>query len=158
SAAFAVPFLLERRRLLAYARAFRLEVDSSAEGAAMAVLLFVLLAHWLVALKPEVSADGLSMHLAAPMAGARRSLWPFDFRQYSWAVMPMGGDWAFTGAYLLGGEAAARLLNFALLAVIAAMLRQASLRWLSPAGASLAAALFLSTPLVQLVTGSLFVE
>jgi hypothetical protein len=158
AAAFAAPFLLERRRLATYARGLRFDIGSRAEAAAMAVLLFVLLAHWLVALKPDVSADGLSMHLAAPMAVAHQARWPFDFQLYTWAVIPMGGDWAFTGAYLLGGEAAARLLNFALLAVIAAMLRQASLRWLSPAGASLAAALFLSTPLVQLVTGSLFVE
>ena len=156
--AFAVPFLLERRRLSDHLRSVRLDVGSRAEAAALAVLLFVLLAHWLVALKPEVSADGLSMHLAAPMAVAHQARWPFDFRLYSWALIPMGGDWAYTGAYLLGGEAAARLLNFALLAAIAAMIRRASLRWLSPAGASLAAALFVSTPVVQLITGSLFVE
>jgi hypothetical protein len=158
AAAFAVPFLFERRRLAEYARDFRLDLNSRAEAAGLAVLLFVLLAHWLVALKPEVSSDGLSMHLAVPMTVAYQARWPFDFRLYSWAVMPMGGDWAYTGAYLLGGEAAARLLNFAMLVAIAAMIRRASLRWLSPAAASLAAALFVSTPMVQLITGSLFVE
>jgi hypothetical protein len=156
--ALAIPFLLERRRLADYARDFRLDVSSRTEAAALAALLFVLLAHWLVALKPEVSADGLAMHLAVPMTVADQARWPFNFRLYSWALIPMGGDWSFTAAYLLGGEAAARLFNFALLAVIAAMIRRASLRWLSPAGASLAAALFVSTPLAQLVTGSLLVE
>jgi hypothetical protein len=158
AAAFAVPFVFEGRRLKEHARGLRLAVNSRAEAAGLAVLLFVLLAHWLVALKPEVSSDGLSMHLAVPMTVAYQAQWPFDFRLYVWALMPMGGDWAYTGAYLLGGEAAARLLNFAMLVAIAAMIRRASLRWLSPAAASLAAALFISTPMVQLVTGSLFVE
>lgn len=120
--------------------------------------LYIVLAHWLVALKPEVSSDGMAMHLAIPTMVARHARFAFDFRQYSWALMPKGGDWAFTAAYLLGGEAAARLLNFALLAVIVALVYRTSRKWASPLGASIAAALFASTPLVQLVTGSLFVE
>ncbi len=130
----------------------------------LALLLFVLMAHWLVALKPEVSADGLSMHLALPMAVAHDRQWTFDVQRYSWALMPAGGDCIFTAAYLLGGprggEAAARLTNFALLALMAAMVVQVSRQWLGlPAGrAFLVAALFASTPLVQLVSGSLFVE
>ena len=127
-------------------------------GLGHALLLFVLMIHWLIALKPEVSADGLAMHLAIPAMIAHEARFAFDFQFYAWALMPMGGDFAFTGAYLLGGEAAARLLNFAMLAIIVAMVYKASLRWLSPDRAALATALFASTPLVQLVTGSLFVE
>lgn len=123
-----------------------------------ALLVFILMMHWLVALKPEVSADGLAMHLAIPAMIARQTRFAFDFQFYAWALMPMGGDFAFTGAYLLGGEAAARLLNFATMAILAAMVYKASLRWLSPGRAAFASALFASTPLVQLITGSLFVE
>ena len=123
-----------------------------------AVLIFILMMQWLVALKPEVGADGLAMHLAIPAMVAQDGRFGFDFQSYSWALMPMGGDFAFTGVYLLGGEAAARLLNFALLALMAAMVYSASRRWLSPGWAAIATALFASTPLVQLVTGSLFVE
>jgi hypothetical protein len=123
-----------------------------------AALLFVLGIHWLIALKPEVSSDGLAMHLAIPMMIAHEGRFGFDFQQYTWALTPINGDLAFTGAYLLGGEAAARLLNFALLVLLVAMVFQGARRWLKPSSAMLAAALFASTPLVELVTGSLFVE
>jgi hypothetical protein len=123
-----------------------------------AVLLFVLGIHWLIALKPEVSSDGLAMHLAIPMMIAHDGRFAFDFHQYTWALTPINGDMAFTGAYLLGGEAAARLLNYALMVLIVAMVYRGSRRWLSASRAMLAAALFASTPLVELVTGSLFVE
>jgi len=128
------------------------------EAAAFAVLLFVLLAHLLAALKPEVSADGLSMHLALPMAVARDARWAFDFRLNSLALMPNGADSLYAAAYLLGGEDAAHLLNFAFLALTCALVARGARRWVSPSQAWLIAALFASTPLVQLVTGSLFVE
>ena len=69
---------------------------------AAAIPLYVVLAHWLVALKPEVSSDGLAIHLAIPTMVARHASFAFDFQQYTWALMPAGGDWAFTAAYLLG--------------------------------------------------------
>lgn len=155
---FAIPYLIEWRRLGDHFRGLRFQCESRREAAALAVLLFVLLMEWLIALKPEVSSDGLAMHLAIPMSVAHNARWFFDFRRYTWALMPMGGDWAFTSAYLLGGEAAARLLNFAFLVAIVAMVYQSSRRWLRSPAAFLAAALFASTPLVQLGTGSLFVE
>ncbi|HEY2845412.1 MAG TPA: hypothetical protein VGJ09_17245, partial [Bryobacteraceae bacterium] len=82
-------------------------VKDRKEAAALAVLLFVLVAHLLAALKPEVSADGLSMHLALPMAVARDARWAFDFRLNSWAVMPNGADALYAALYRLGGEHAA---------------------------------------------------
>ncbi len=162
AAAMAIPYIWEVRRLRLDMSKFRLLCASRAEAAGLALLLFVLMAHWLVALKPEISADGTSMHLALPMEVAHEGRWAFDFQQYTWALMPAGGDSVFTAAYLLGGphggEAAARLTNFALLALMAAMIVQVSRQWLPPGRAFLVAALFASTPLVQLVTGSLFVE
>ena len=115
------------------------------------VFVYVLLLHWFVALKPEVSADGLAMHLAIPAEVAYRHLWDFDFHHKLWAVMPMGADWLYTLVYLPGGEMAARLLNFGMLGMVAGLLFELS-------GSLLAVALFVSTPLVQLETGSLFVE
>jgi len=126
--------------------------------AAQALALFPLFCHWLVALEPEISADGLAMHMVIPARMAARGAWTFDPSEFAWAVMPMGGDWAWSIAWLLGGEAAARLLNVALLGLIAWMVWD-RLHTRVPAwtAAALLAAL-LSTPLVQLVTGSLFVE
>ena len=158
-AAFAIPYLIEARRLPEHFRGLRLRTDSRPEAAALALLLFFLLAHWLVALQPEVSADGLSMHLALPMKVAHDASWAFDFKRETWTLMPAAGDCLYAATYMLAGnESAASLSNFALLCLIAAMIVQASRRWLSASQALLAAALFASTPLVQLVTGSMFVE
>ena len=53
---------------------------------------------------------------------------------------------------------AARLLNFAILLVLLGLLHRAVRRWVSPGAAWLLVTLFATTPMVQLVTGSLFVE
>ena len=159
--AFAIPYAwaLKMRRSLAdlAKRPEQAEPARHAKPWGLAVLLFILLAHWLVALKPEISADGLSMHLALPMAVEHAGSWGFDFHRQTWSMMPAGGDCLFTAAYLLSGggstagEAAARLLNFAMLALLTWMVARASRSFLM-------AALFASTPLAHMVTGSLFVE
>ncbi|MCC7499826.1 MAG: glycosyltransferase family 39 protein [Bryobacterales bacterium] len=128
------------------------------EAAAFSLFFYVLALHWLMALKPEISSDGLSMHLVLPAQVAFRHWWPFDFRLFVWAVMPAGADWAFTLAYLPGGESAARLLNFCFLAVTAAMVARALEERLKRAAALLVAALLVSTPLVQMETGNLMAE
>jgi hypothetical protein len=156
--ALAVPFVFGRRELAAAARAWRRPKATRLEAVALAVLLFVLAAQWLVALMPEVSSDGLGMHLNAAMGIARDSLWKFDYQNFVWALMPLGADWAYAVAYILGGEGAAKMLNFALLVVVTFVIRHTARRWLPETQATLWAALFASTPLVQLVTGSLFVE
>jgi hypothetical protein len=153
--ALLLPYVVNYRSITVAARQIRME---RTEAAALALLLFILIAHLLVALKPEVSADGLSMHLALPMAVAHEARWAFDFRMMSWALMPAGADSLYAAAYLLGGESAARLLNFAFLTIICTLLAHGVRRWVSPAQSWLMTALFASTPLVQLVTGSLFVE
>jgi 1,4-dihydroxy-2-naphthoate octaprenyltransferase len=103
--AFAIPYVARafrsHRRSQAGIFFLRLGFESRRDALALAAFLFVLLAHWLVALLPEVSADGLAMHLTIPMAVEHNRLWSFDFRQYAWALMPMGGDWAYTAVYLL---------------------------------------------------------
>lgn len=133
-------------------------LDSRTEAAAWCAGLFPLFAHWLVVLKPEASADGLAMHLVIPARMAAAHHWPFDPAEFAWALMPLGGDWVWTIGWMLGGEAAARLMNLLLLGLI---LWAAGKRASDALGAWPAAMLtgaFLSTPLVQHVTGSLFVE
>ena len=60
--------------------------------------------------------------------------------------------------YQIGGEDAAHLADFAMLLAVVAVLYFAMRRWLSRSAALLVTVLFASTPMVQLVTGSLFVE
>jgi 4-amino-4-deoxy-L-arabinose transferase-like glycosyltransferase len=109
-------------------------------------------------LKPEASADGLAMHLAIPANIAANHMLTFDPARYLWAVMPMGADFMYAIVYMLGGEMAARLLNFAILLVLLGLLHAAVRPWVSPGVAWLLVTLFATTPMVQLVTGSLFVE
>lgn len=128
------------------------------ELAAVAIALFPLTCHWLVALKPEVSSDGLAMHAVIASRLAAAHAWPFDVNEFAWAVMPMGGDWAWSIAWQLGGESCARLLNVAVLALMAWILMEQLNNRIPRWAASLLIAAFLATPLAQHVTGSLFVE
>src|SRR5437762_8796356 len=131
------------------------------EAAALALLLFSFIARLLASLRPEDSADVLAMHLALPMAVARDGGLAFDFRLNSWALMPNAADGLYAAMYVLGGEHAAHLLNFAFLVLICLLIastaRRLAFQWVSPLLAWLIAALFASTPLVQLVTASLFI-
>ena len=128
------------------------------EHALLGLVIFTFICHTLVVLKPETSGDGLAMHLATAAWVNDFHQWHFDAQHLAWAVMPMGGDWCFTAAYLLGGEYAARLINFSLLGVSAGLLYCVVRRWASTAVGLLVVALLASTPVTQLVTGSLFVE
>ena len=161
-AALSIPFVvgqqLIRPDLGMLLSRFRPRSISLSSYTALVLLLFVVLIHYLAALKPEVGHDGLSMHMVVTSRVAAHSVWPFDVEEFVWAVMPMGGDWALTGVYMLGGEYAARLLNFSFLLMIAGFVFVASRRWLTLTWALLLTALFATTPLVQLATGFLLVE
>jgi len=134
------------------------EAPSRWARAGLAVLVFVLVAHWFVVLKPESGADALSVHLAVPMNIAANHAMTYQPARLVWAVMPMGADFAYSIVYLGGGEYASRLLDFAMLLIIVGLLYRAARRWLGPGASYLLAASFAATPIVQLVTGSLFVE
>jgi len=136
----------------------RCELRGWGERLSFAALLFVVITHWFAMLKPEASADGLSMHLAVPANIAANHVMTFEPSRYLWAVMPMGADFTYTIAYVLGGEMASRLLNFTMLLVLLTLLYSTVRRWVSRSIAWLLVALFATTPLVQFVTGSLFVE
>jgi hypothetical protein len=147
------------RRLVRWGNLLRsAELRGGMERFAFAAVVFVLLAHWFVALMPETSADGLAMHLAIPANIAANHAMTFQPTRFVWAVMPMGADFSYSIVYLLGGEYAAHLLDYALLLMLEAVLYYAMRRWVCRAAGFLLLALFASTPLVQLVTGSLFVE
>ncbi len=130
----------------------------SPEFFASAGLAFVLIANWLIVLKPEISTDGLAMHLAIATNIARHHAFTIDFHQFIWALMPIGADLLYSFVYTIAGEYAARLLNFAVLAGIAALLVRSTRAFVSRPVAIFLAMLFVSTPLAYLVTGSLFVE
>ena len=117
----------------------------------ISVLSLPMLFSLFAALKPEISFDGLAMHLVAPTTVAWSKSWSFDPGQFTWGLMPMNADWLYSLVFELAGEPASRLLNFGVLLLLVGLLYELS-------GSMLIAAVFASTPLVLLVTGSLFVE
>lgn len=114
-----------------------------------------LLAHWLAALKPEVGAEALAVHLTVPARMAAHHAWPFDVAEFAWAVKPFAGEWAFTLPYLFGGEAGARLLNVALAALVCWLLHGWLCELLPATSAALLTAAFASTPWMHQMAGSL---
>ena len=157
------PVLLDwrnvKRRAASWAGRLRaIELRQWPRRWAAAFFLFVILMHWLVVLGPEKSADGLAMHLTIASHVAARHQFTFQPAVFIWSVMPMGADFAYSIVYLIGGEFGARLLNFAMLLLLAALLYANLRRSASPSVSLLLAGVFAATPLVQLVTGSLMVE
>jgi Dolichyl-phosphate-mannose-protein mannosyltransferase len=136
----------------------RLGRPAAAEYWAMALLLFVLGAQFLMCLKPEVSADGIAVHLVVPMHVAAHHGWHFDVSQITWAVTPMTAEWCYTTLYLLGGEYAAKLLPFVFLAISCQLIVLLCRRLASRPASLLIAAVYAATPVVQLITGAMFVD
>lgn len=154
----AVGYRESRRVALEWAGVFRARPISFRAALAFALLAFVLIAHWLIVLKPEASTDAMVTHLTIPFHIARYHVFDFDFHRFIWALMPLGTDLCYSVAFVLGGEYAARLLNFAFLALLGLLIFHAARKFAGPALSVLLTAVFLSTPIVQLVTGSLLVE
>jgi len=131
---------------------------SISERVWMALLLTIVVLHFFIVAKPETGYDAAAMHLQLPMLMAERHRWAFDVTRYIWADMPLGADWAFTVAYFVGGEAAARLFNFCC-AGLACYLLHDLIRLYARRDIALASVcLFASTPLAFLETGTLYVE
>jgi hypothetical protein len=107
----AVPILANRPRVRLPAA---VPLRSWGERLGCAAFLFVLITHWFAMLGPEASADGLAMHLAIRQ---HRGQSHADLRP---GPLSLGGHadgrrlHLRDRLYLLGGEMAARLLNFAI--------------------------------------------
>ncbi|HXI15557.1 MAG TPA: hypothetical protein VNM48_04230, partial [Chloroflexota bacterium] len=123
-------------------------------GLAIAGALIRLLATF----APEAGMDALGMHLLMPSMLARDHAWMPAQSGFVWAWMPMAVDWIYALAYVPGGEAAARLINFSadlmLLMGCAGIARLAA----GVRAGAIAAALYSTCPLTYLLTSSLFVE
>ena len=133
-------------------------VMNASERGWTALLMTMVVLHLFVVAKPETGYDALAMHLQIPLLMAEMHTWPFDVTRYVWAVMPIGADWTFTAAYFLGGEGAARLLNFCF-AVLACFLVFELIRLYARRDIALASVCLLaSTPLAFLETSTLYVE
>jgi len=159
----AVPLLFALRALPRYVERARSLLRapsplSLAERAWLALLGVVLVLHLFTAAKPEVGFDAHTMHLQFARLVAASHVWRYDVGRYAWAVMPLGADWMFAVAYVLGGEACVRLLNAAF-GILAGWLVYRLARASAPRlPALVSVTLFASAPLAFLVTGLLYSE
>jgi len=112
----------------------------------------------LMVLMPEFGYDAQTTHLRIPGYVYANHFWHFDVKEQYGAVIPMNGNWLYTVGFMLGGEAAVRLLNIALLGTVVAQILALLVEWKQGRLLSLAAALILSLPIVYLASTSLFIE
>lgn len=120
--------------------------------------VFALALRLLAALNPEIGTDALAMHLVIADRLANEGRFHYDVTRSIWAVMPMAADWQFALAHMLGGEPAARLLNFVVDALLVLLVRNAAADARNAFAGAVAAAVYATTPLLFLETASLFVE
>jgi hypothetical protein len=158
--ALALPVLIGWQGICATARSLKQSIiQPSRFNMLDSMIGLIAIMHFVVALMPEVGHDALAMHLFIPGHMATRHEWGFDATIYSWAVMPMMGDWLYSLGYVLAGETTARLINVGFIFAICWLVRELVL-WAGgdSSGAKWAVLLLLSTPLTYTESSSLFIE
>jgi 4-amino-4-deoxy-L-arabinose transferase-like glycosyltransferase len=141
-----------------------LELSRASTGSAWQVftgglLSYILFCSLLLALSPEVGSDALAMHLAVGTDMAAHHRFTFTPDVVSWSAMPLGADYCFAVASILGGEIAARLENFGFFLLLLAVLFSVGRRFTTrTADLFLVLAMFASTSLAQFAVDSLVVE
>jgi len=113
----------------------------------------------LVTLMPEVGHDALATHLFVPQFISANGQWHFDPSVYVWSVTPMLVTWLYSIAVMFAGESAARLVNLGGLFLLAMLVARITC-WAGGTKKNIAwsTVLFLSTPLVFLITSSAFID
>jgi Dolichyl-phosphate-mannose-protein mannosyltransferase len=128
------------------------------ERAWICLLLAVVVLHLFIVARPDVGYDANTMHLQFARLFSQYHRWSFDVTRYAWSVMPIGADYAFAAAYMLGGENAARLLNLCFGGLSCLVAYRLAARYARREVALACVCLLASTPLAFLETGTLFVE
>jgi 4-amino-4-deoxy-L-arabinose transferase-like glycosyltransferase len=131
---------------------------SENEIAWLTLLCVIVVMHLFVVAKPDVGHDANAMHLQFARLLADRHQWKFDVLRHAWAVMPLGADFGYAAAFFLGGEYAARLLNFAFGLLACRVVYELVTKYAHRETALASVCLVASMPLAFLETGTLFVD
>ena len=127
-----------------------------------ALLFAALFAAACYAITPETGYDALSNHLIFVRWVNWNGYWHFDPSMHRRALMPLGAEALFTWSYVLGGEAAMKLLNAACFWLTTALVLTNAVsapRRGEPPGLTLLSLIALAvTPLTVLVIQQLFEE
>lgn len=112
-----------------------------------------------VCLLPEVGWDALSVHLFIPEYVKHFGSWSFNPDLYVFSLMPNMFVWNFSIVNMLGGEAAARLLNLGCL-IVAAILGRELFLWAggSTKQADIGTLILVSSPFCFLEVSNLFTD
>ena len=124
----------------------------------LGLLATVVVIHVFIVAKPEVGYDAQAVHLQFARMLAAHHAYAYDVERFAWAVMPLGADWMFGAAHVLGGEACTRALNLSFGVLCGWLLLRIARIGAPRLPALVTVALFASAPLTFLVTGSLFSE
>jgi 4-amino-4-deoxy-L-arabinose transferase-like glycosyltransferase len=124
----------------------------------LALLQMAIVIHLFLVARPEVAYDANAMHLHVALLMESQHRFAFDVTRYAWAVMPLGADWAYAAAYMLGGETSARLANLCYGALACHLVYALVRRHARPELALASVALLASTPLAFIETGALYIE
>ena len=160
----AVPIVVNRRavarhlRFIAGREAGTVDETSRVGYAVGALLVLVLVLHAVRAALPETGGDGMGMHLAIASQMASDHQWAFDYRNFEWALYPMGSEWIMSLGWVLGGEGAAKALHYGVFILLALQLRSQAQRVCPRVGADVAAALFASAGIAFGVTANVYTE
>jgi len=159
-AASLLAFPATARRSVAAAAGWLAADDRSSAPERMAIGLAgaIFIVHLVVVAKPEVGYDASAMHLQFAELVARHHRWDFDVGRYVWAVMPMGADFAYLAAFLVGGEAAARLQNLLFGLLLCATVYEVVRSQASRVVGLFSVCLLASSPIWFLESGTLYVE
>jgi hypothetical protein len=127
--------------------------------AGLIVSVTILAFHVAVVALPERFYDAMTTHLYIPSYISAHRAWSYDADSYVFAYLPIGGDMLYTDMFLIGGETAARLLNFAaFFFTCIATFRIAVQASSSRAAAAWAITMLVSLPMTLTESASLFVE
>lgn len=111
-----------------------------------------------LAAAPELSYDGLAVHLFIPSQMATFGRWLYDPFHYAFSFMPAAGDFLYAHLFLFGGEEAAKFFNFTLLPLLGIAVYRLALLFSSSLLSLAAVALFFSAPITVLTSSQLYVE
>ena len=124
----------------------------------MVLVALAIMIRLLAALRPEIGADALAMHLVIADQLKTNGFFPYNAAQSIWAVEPMAADWQVAIAHMLSGSTAASLLNVAADLLLVALVYLTALRAGGRQAAVIAALVYATTPLLYRETSSLFIE
>lgn len=148
-------------KTIALARAARLyeyRAPTLSELLGYLLITFVLILYLLTAVMPDRGWDAMAMHHLIASSIATHGAWGYDIETFVFAQMPILANVIFGHLYLFGGELAAQLFNFLFVALTCNVLYLIVRKFSSRSIALLTVACFISIPLNQYVTGSLYVE